>query len=107
MMAAESKWLQSQVQATPSRIILLDEHGTQYSSEQFAKKIESWRQGSHKRVVFVVGSSYGFDAALHNLAHEKLSISSMTLPHQICRFVFLEQIYRACTILRGEAYHHP
>ena len=107
VLSAESKWLQNQLQQAPSRIILLDEKGVQHTSEQFARKLELWRQGTHRRLIFLIGSAYGFDNAVRNMADEMLSVSSMTLPHQICRLVFLEQIYRACTILRGEAYHHP
>ncbi len=106
VLAAEGKWLQQQLESAPSKLILLDEKGPQLTSEQFAKKLEKWRQGSHKRLVFLIGSSYGFDQSVYDLAKETLGISSMTLPHQLCRLVFLEQIYRACTILRGEAYHH-
>jgi 23S rRNA (pseudouridine1915-N3)-methyltransferase len=85
---------------------LLDETGPQLTSVQFASKLEAWRQGSHKRIVFVIGSAYGFDQQIYNRADATLGLSSMTLPHQICRLMFLEQIYRACTILRGESYHH-
>jgi len=106
VLAAEAKWLKKQFENTPSKIILLDETGPQLSSKKFAEKLEQWRQGSHKRVVFLIGSSYGFDPSVHEMANEKLGLSSMTLPHQLCRLLFLEQIYRACTILRGESYHH-
>lgn len=106
VLVAEAKWLQVQVEKTPSKIILLDERGPQLTSVQFAKKLDQWRQGSHKKLIFVIGSSYGFDEGILKSSDEKLSLSSMTLPHQLCRLLFLEQIYRACTILRGESYHH-
>ena len=106
VLAAESKWLQQQLEKSPAKIILLDEKGPQFTSVQFADKLEQWRQGTHRRLIFLIGSSYGYDAAIRTKADELLSISAMTLPHQICRVVFLEQIYRACTILRGESYHH-
>ncbi len=102
----EAKWLQQQFDNASSKIILLDEKGPQLTSEQFAKRLDQWRQGSHKRVVFLIGSAYGYDRTVYEMADEILGLSSMTLPHQICRIVFLEQIYRACTILRGESYHH-
>ena len=106
VLSSEFKWLKLQAEATPSKIILLDERGPQLTSVQFALKLEAWRQGSYKRLIFLIGSSYGFDPDTRTLGDETLSLSAMTLPHQICRLVFLEQIYRACTILKGESYHH-
>lgn len=106
VLLTESKWLTQQFDATPSKIILLDEKGPQLSSEQFSRQLEKWRQGSHKRLVFLIGSAYGYDDSVYAMADEKLGLSAMTLPHQLCRLLFLEQIYRACTILRGESYHH-
>ncbi|MEP6647443.1 MAG: 23S rRNA (pseudouridine(1915)-N(3))-methyltransferase RlmH [Saprospiraceae bacterium] len=103
---AEASWLKQQFDSAPSKIILLDEKGPQMTSPVFAKHLDQWRQGTHKRVVFLIGSAYGFDVSVHKLADTSLSLSTMTLPHQICRLVFLEQLYRACTILKGEAYHH-
>jgi 23S rRNA (pseudouridine1915-N3)-methyltransferase len=106
VLSAEAKWLKKQFELIPSKIILLDETGPQLTSKKFAERLEQWRQGSHKRVVFLIGSAYGFDRSVHEIVNEKIGLSTMTLPHQICRIVFLEQIYRACTILRGESYHH-
>ncbi len=106
VLAAEAKWLKTQMEQSPARLILLDENGDSFSSIQFSKNLESWRQGTHKRLVFLIGSAYGFDEEVYKMANGRLSISSMTLPHQLCRLLFLEQIYRACTILRGESYHH-
>jgi 23S rRNA (pseudouridine1915-N3)-methyltransferase len=106
VLAEEAKWLLNQLENTPTRLVLLDEKGPQFSSVVFSKKLETWRQGSHKRVVLVIGSAYGFDQKIYNRADDLLGLSSMTLPHQICRLMVLEQIYRACTILRGESYHH-
>ena len=106
VLASEAKWLKQQFDQTPSKFIALDQKGIQLSSEQFAVRLEQWRQGSHKRLIFLIGSAYGFDQSVYEMADDRLCISSMTLPHQICRIVFLEQIYRACTILKGESYHH-
>ncbi|HUR29925.1 MAG TPA: 23S rRNA (pseudouridine(1915)-N(3))-methyltransferase RlmH [Saprospiraceae bacterium] len=106
VLTAEIKWLKLQLQNTPSRLILLDEKGTQFTSPQFSTKLEQWRQGSHRRLIFLIGSAYGFDDSIYTLADDKLSISKFTLPHQLCRLIFLEQMYRACTILRGQSYHH-
>lgn len=105
-LAGEAKWLLHQFQSIPSRIILLDEKGPQLTSVQLSGKLEQWRQGSHKRLVFLIGSAYGYDDSVREKADEILGLSKMTLPHQLCRLLFLEQIYRACTILRGESYHH-
>ncbi|MDQ3017079.1 MAG: 23S rRNA (pseudouridine(1915)-N(3))-methyltransferase RlmH [Bacteroidota bacterium] len=106
VLSAESKWLRTQLDASASKLIILDETGEDFTSKEFAKNLEQWRQGSHKRLVFLIGSAYGFDESVYGLADKKISISPMTLPHQICRLLFLEQIYRACTILKGESYHH-
>jgi 23S rRNA (pseudouridine1915-N3)-methyltransferase len=106
VLEAESKWIRQQIENAPAKIILLDEKGSQFTSVAFSKKLEQWRQGSHRRLIFLIGSAYGFDDETRKLADEIMSISSMTLPHQLCRLLFLEQIYRACTILRGESYHH-
>src|SRR3990170_5568019 len=75
VLTAETKWLQLQIEGSPSKIIVLDEKGPQYTSEQFSKKLEMWRQGSHRKLIFVIGSSYGFDNSILELADETLSIS--------------------------------
>lgn len=102
----EAKWLLQQLDQSPSKLILMDEKGPQLTSVQFASKLESWRQGSHKRLIFLIGSAYGFDTQVYDRADTLLAVSSMTLPHQLCRLVLLEQLYRACSILKGEPYHH-
>ena len=106
VLSEEAKWLLHQFESTPTKVILLDEKGPQLTSIGFSKKLESWRQGSHKRLVFVIGSAYGFDQKIYDRADELLGLSALTLPHQLCRLMVLEQVYRACTILRGESYHH-
>ena len=88
------------------RVVLLDEGGKEYRSTEFAAWIEHKQNISTKRVVFVVGGPYGFSQAVYNAAHEKLSLSKMTFSHQIIRVIFLEQLYRAFTIMKGEPYHH-
>jgi 23S rRNA (pseudouridine1915-N3)-methyltransferase len=107
VLAAEAKYILQQMENTSTYLILLDEKGPEYTSVQFSKKLEQWRQGTHKRVLFLIGSSYGFDPGIRKMANELLGISKMTLPHQLCRLMMLEQLYRACTILKGESYHHP
>ena len=87
------------------RIILLDEHGEEYTSLQFASKIGSYLQQG-KDIVFVVGGAYGFAPEMYERASSKLSLSKMTCSHQLVRTVFAEQLYRAFTILKGEPYHN-
>ena len=86
-------------------IVLLDEHGHEYRSIEFARWIEL-KRNTARRLVFVVGGPYGFSPAVYARANEQLSLSKMTFSHQMIRLVFTEQIYRACTIIKGEPYHH-
>ena len=86
-------------------LVLLDEHGKEYRSIEFADYIQK-KMSSGRDVVFVVGGPYGFSEAVYQRANGKISLSKMTFSHQIVRLFFVEQIYRAMTILRGEPYHH-
>lgn len=86
-------------------LILLDEHGKEYRSIEFADYVQK-RMSSGRDVVFVVGGPYGFSEAVYRRANGKISLSKMTFSHQMVRLFFVEQIYRAMTILRGEPYHH-
>jgi 23S rRNA (pseudouridine1915-N3)-methyltransferase len=83
----------------------VDERGKPLSSEAFARSLEKWSSSGLKEVAFVVGGPYGLDAGLKGSADFCLSLSAMTLTHGLARMLLLEQIYRACTILRGEPYH--
>lgn len=87
-------------------VILLDERGRQFSSIEFSQYIEKQMIASVKQVVFVVGGPYGFAPEMKQIARMQFSLSSMTFSHQIVRLLFLEQLYRALTIIRGEPYHH-
>jgi len=87
-------------------IVLLDEGGKEYRSVDFANYIQQRQHTVSKRMVFVVGGPYGFAPSIYALANEKISLSKMTFSHQMVRLFFVEQIYRAMTILRGEPYHH-
>lgn len=91
---------------TGDYLVLLDEHGKEYSSMQFASYIEKKMHTISKRLVFVVGGPYGFSEAIYRVASEKISLSKMTFSHQMIRLIFVEQIYRAMTILNNEPYHH-
>ena len=86
-------------------VVLLDEHGKELRSVELATWIEK-KQHTAKRLVFVIGGPYGFSPAVYERAQEKLSLSRLTFSHQMVRLIFCEQFYRACTILRGEPYHH-
>ena len=87
-------------------IVLLDEHGTERRSIEFAQWMQKKMAASPRRLVFIIGGPYGFAPSIHQLAAEEISLSQMTLSHQMIRLLFCEQIYRAMTILRGEPYHH-
>jgi len=87
-------------------VVLLDENGKALSSRKFASFIQKAMLRSEKHVVFIVGGAYGFSGEVQARANFQLSLSVMTFSHQIIRVLFLEQLYRAFTILRGEPYHH-
>jgi 23S rRNA (pseudouridine1915-N3)-methyltransferase len=87
-------------------LVLLDENGMQFSSQQFANYIEKKALTSVGHIVFVVGGPFGFDASVYSRANDKISLSAMTFSHQMARLFFVEQLYRAFTIIKGEAYHH-
>jgi len=87
-------------------IILLDEHGREYSSVEFAEKLKKQQQTSARRIVYIIGGPYGFSPEIKELANEQVSLSKMTFSHQMVRLIFVEQFYRAQTILKGEPYHH-
>ncbi|MDR0364121.1 MAG: 23S rRNA (pseudouridine(1915)-N(3))-methyltransferase RlmH [Bacteroidales bacterium] len=86
--------------------VLLDEKGKMYTSEEFSGFLNSKAVSGLKNLVFVIGGPYGFSDAIYRRADLKLSLSSMTFSHQMVRMIFLEQLYRAFTILRNEPYHH-
>ena len=87
-------------------VVLLDERGKEFTSKDFSSFIEKKMQTVAKRLVFVVGGPYGFSEDVYQRANEKISLSKMTFPHDLIRLIFTEQLYRACTIIRGEPYHH-
>ncbi len=88
------------------RVILLDEKGTQFTSRQFASFVEKRLSMGGKRLVFVIGGATGFADSVRQRADDLISLSPMTMTHQMVRLFFTEQLYRACTILRGEQYHN-
>jgi 23S rRNA (pseudouridine1915-N3)-methyltransferase len=87
-------------------LVALDERGKQISSEGLANFIQTRANESSKQVVFLIGGAYGIDEAVLKRADFKWSLSQLVFPHQLVRLILAEQVYRACTILRNEKYHH-
>ena len=87
-------------------LVLLDVEGAEYSSPGLANWIEKRMLSGTKQVLFVVGGPYGFSDAVYKRADSKMSLSKLTVPHQLVRLLFIEQLYRAMTIIKGEPYHH-
>jgi 23S rRNA (pseudouridine1915-N3)-methyltransferase len=85
--------------------VLLDEKGNEFTSVQFATYLEK-KTHTVRRLVFIIGGPYGFAEAVYKAVPEKISLSKMTFSHQMIRFIFTEQLYRACTIIHHEPYHH-
>ena len=87
-------------------VVLLDEKGKQFTSREFAQKLDSYQNNSIKKICFLVGGAYGFSEEMYQKANEKISISKMTFTHQMIRLFFVEQIYRSDQILQGKPYHN-
>ena len=87
-------------------VMLLDERGKMYSSIEFSGFLEKQMLASVSHIVLIIGGPYGFDQQVYDRANGKLSLSKMTFSHQMVRLFFMEQLYRAHTIMRGEPYHH-
>ena len=87
-------------------VVLLDEKGVEHSSKQFATYLDKKAIASTSSLFFIVGGPYGFDESVYARANDKFSLSRMTFSHQMIRLLFVEQLYRAFTIIKGEPYHH-
>jgi len=87
-------------------VVLLDENGKEYRSVEFAGFLQQRMNSSVKKLIFIVGGPYGFSERIYKKAEAKISLSKMTFSHQIVRLLFMEQLYRAFTIIRNEPYHH-
>ncbi len=87
-------------------VVLLDENGMEFSSVQFADYLDKKAIGSVQSLIFVIGGPYGFDSSVYERANAKLTLSRMTFSHQMVRLFFVEQLYRAFSIIKGEPYHH-
>ena len=101
---SEGELIIKQLQPTDT-VVLLDEHGVEYRSVDFARWLEQ-KRNTARRLVFVIGGPYGFSKDVYSRANEQVSLSKMTFSHQMIRLTFTEQVYRACTIIKGEPYHH-
>ena len=101
---AEGELILKQLQPQDT-VVLLDERGLEPRSIELAKWLQQ-KQNTARRLVFVIGGPYGFSPAVYARANEQLSLSRLTFSHQMVRLVFTEQLYRACTIIKGEPYHH-
>lgn len=87
-------------------VVVLDEKGKEYTSIEMAEWMRSIFVQGYKRLVFVIGGPYGFSEEVYKRANAKISLSKLTFPHQLVRLLFMEQLYRCHTILKGEPYHH-
>lgn len=87
-------------------VVLLDERGKEMTSRDFSAYLDKKMVTVPKNLIFVIGGPYGFSKEMYNRANEKVSLSKMTFSHEMIRLFFIEQIYRAMTILKGEPYHH-
>jgi 23S rRNA (pseudouridine1915-N3)-methyltransferase len=87
-------------------VILMDEKGSEFTSTQFAAYINKKEVTTSANLIFIIGGPYGFDPSVYQRANDKISLSKMTFSHQMVRLFFVEQLYRAYTIMKGEPYHH-
>ena len=101
----EAELILKQLNAT-DQVVLLDENGKDFSSIEFSKWFEKRTLSGKKNLVFLVGGAFGFDKLIYERATDKIRLSSLTFSHQMVRLFFLEQLYRAGTILKREKYHH-
>ena len=101
---AEGELILRQLQPQDT-VVLLDEHGQELRSVELASWLDR-KRNTARRLVFVIGGPYGFSQAVYSRANEQLSLSRLTFSHQMVRLVFTEQLYRTCSIIKGEPYHH-
>jgi 23S rRNA (pseudouridine1915-N3)-methyltransferase len=87
-------------------VVLLDEHGKEFTSLEFAGYMDKKILASPKRLLFIIGGPYGFSNKVYAAAHDTISLSKLTFSHQLVRLIFVEQLYRAMTILSNQPYHH-
>lgn len=100
----EAEIILKQLKATDF-VILLDENGKTFQSIAFAKYMENLSV-QHGSLVFIIGGAFGFDQSIYDRSNAKISLSAFTFSHQLIRLIFIEQLYRCFTIIKGEPYHH-
>lgn len=105
LMKAEAELLKKMIWSG-DYVIALDEQGKQFTSVQLARFIEQQSVGSSRNLIFVIGGVYGFHPQFLSRCPLRWSLSKLTFPHQLVRLILAEQVYRACTIMRNEKYHH-
>ena len=101
---AEGELILKQLQPSDT-VVLLDEHGKEYRSIEFARWLEQ-KRNTARRLIFIIGGPYGFSKDVYARANEQVSLSKMTFSHQMIRLTFTEQIYRPSAIIKGEPYHY-
>ncbi|MCH1538375.1 MAG: 23S rRNA (pseudouridine(1915)-N(3))-methyltransferase RlmH [Flavobacteriaceae bacterium] len=101
----EAELIEKQIKSS-DLVVLLDEHGKEYSSVGFSEFLNKKMNSGSKRLIFIIGGPYGFSKTLHQKYNSKIALSQMTFSHQMIRLFFVEQVYRAYTILKNEPYHH-
>ncbi|PJB12361.1 MAG: 23S rRNA (pseudouridine(1915)-N(3))-methyltransferase RlmH [Flavobacteriales bacterium CG_4_9_14_3_um_filter_40_17] len=102
---AEGKLILSRL-ALSDYVVLLDEKGKSFSSVGFSDWMQKQLLAGRKNLIFLIGGPYGFSEEIYRRAQSNISLSEMTFSHQMVRLIFIEQLYRACTILKNEPYHH-
>ena len=103
--AKEGELILAQLETSDS-VILLDENGVQHTSRSYSDFIQKQMLSGFKNLIFIIGGPYGFSPEVYARANGKISLSKMTFSHQMVRLIFVEQLYRAMTILKNEPYHH-
>ena len=101
----EAELISKQINPTDV-VVLLDEKGKKHSSVSFSEYLNKQMIGSVQNLVFIIGGPYGFDESIYKRSNTSVSLSDMTFSHQMVRLFFVEQLYRAFTILKNEPYHH-
>ena len=101
----EGKLILQQMQPT-DWVVLLDEKGKEYTSEEFSVQWQNWFNRGSKQIVCIIGGPYGFSKDVYERAHAKIALSKMTFSHEMVRLFFAEQLYRSFTIIKNEPYHH-
>ena len=105
LMKKEGQLILKQIENS-DHLVILDDKGKDFTSSMFAQKLQQWMLSRKKRIVFVVGGAYGFSEEIYTRGNERISLSKMTFSHQMVRLFFVEQMYRAFSILNNDPYHH-